>query len=43
MKILDIVWTKEYFMTLLRDNYPEDNATLIGLMPFYLEESWKYD
>lgn len=43
MKVLEIAGGTGRFMTFFRDNYPEIDATLLDLSPFYLEEARKND
>ena len=43
MKVLEIAGGTGRFMTFFRDNYPEIDATLLDLSPFYLEEAGKND
>jgi len=43
MKMLEIGGGTGRFMTFFRDNYPEIDATLLDLSPFYLEEAKKND
>lgn len=43
MKVLEIAGGTGRFMTFFRDNYPEIDATLLDLSPFYLEEAKKND
>ena len=39
MKVLEVAGGTGRFMTFFRDNYPEIDATLLDLSPFYLEEA----
>lgn len=43
MKVLEVAGGTGRFMTFFRDNYPEMDATLLDLSPFYLEEARKND
>jgi len=43
MKVLEVAGGTGRFMTFFRDNYPEIDATLLDLSPFYLEEAGKND
>ena len=39
MKVLEVGGGTGRFMTFFRDNYPEIDATLLDLSPFYLEQA----
>jgi len=43
LKALEVAGGTGRFMTFFRDNYPEVDATLLELSPFYLEEAGKND
>lgn len=43
MKVLEVGGGSGRFMTFFRDNYPEMNATLLDLSPFFLEQAGKND
>jgi ubiquinone/menaquinone biosynthesis C-methylase UbiE len=43
MKMLEVAGGTGRFMTFFRDNYPEMDATLLDLSPFYLEEARNND
>ena len=43
MKALEVAGGTGRYMTFFRDNYPQIDATLLDLSPFYLEEARKND
>lgn len=43
MKVLEVGGGTGRFMTFFRDNYPEMDATLLDLNPFFLQEAGKND
>lgn len=43
MKVLEVGGGTGRFMTYFRDNYPQADATLLDLNPFFLQEAGKND
>jgi len=43
MKVLEVGGGSGRFMTFFRDNYPQMDATLVDLSPFFLEQAGKND
>merc|ERR1719197_1266203 len=43
MKVLEVGGGSGRFMTFFRDNYPQMDATLLDLSPFFLEQAGKND